>query len=64
MPRTCPECQGLKEVQADFPCRTCKGAGFVVKNKMLAPCPATCNKGVVKGMERCPTCRGKGVLPD
>jgi DnaJ-class molecular chaperone len=49
MPRICPECKGFRRVLADFPCMTCKGAGFVVQNKMPAPCPATCTKGVVKG---------------
>ena len=64
MPKTCPECKGAKEIQADFPCRTCKGSGIIVMNKMPAACPALCDKGAVKGTERCPTCRGRGSVPD
>ena len=63
MPKICPECKGHRKVLADFPCMTCKGAGFVVQNKMPAPCPAACDKGIVKGLERCPTCKGRGWVP-
>ena len=64
---TCPECGGLRTVEATEVCPVCKGSGRrrsrFRRPKGDAPCPVCRGTGRRVTRRQCPRCGGTGYLP-